>query len=321
MKIKKEGEENYSPGKVNIKVLGIGGSGCNVVDRMMKHNIKGVELVVLNTDIQDLEKVQADKKVQIGAGISKGFGAGMDPEIGRQAAEESKNEIKKIIQDVDLLFLSGGFGGGTATGALPSIAKMSQELKIPTIAVISMPFSFEGAYRRKVAQLGLDNLKNGVDSLVLIENDKLLEVFDNKITINNAFEECDNILRQAVIGITDLITKPGIVNIDFADIKSLIKDAGTSLFGIGYASGEKRAEEAAMEAIKSPLIGIPLENTKGIIFNVSGNKGDVKMSEINKIAEIITAEAHPDAKIIFGATHDSTLKKGEIKVTVIATGF
>ncbi len=317
----KKKSSNYISRKIKIKVLGIGGSGGNTIDRMIKHNIRGVELIVLNTDIQDLEKVQADKKVQIGAGIAKGFGAGMDSEVGRQAAEENKNEIKKIIQDTDLIFLTGGFGGGTATGALPVIAKMTQELKIPTIAVITVPFSFEGSYRRKVAQLGLENLKNSVDSLILIENDKLLEVLDNKITINNAFEECDNILRQAVRCITDLIVTPGVVNVDFADIKTLIKDAGTSLFGIGYASGENRAEEVALKVTKSPLLDASLENARGIIFSVSGNKGEVKLSEVNKIAEIITAEAHPDAKIIFGAINDPTLKKGEIKVTLIATGF
>ena len=312
---------SYIPHKIKIKVLGIGGSGCNTIDRMSVNKTKGVDLIILNTDIQDIEKVNADKKIQIGAEITKGFGAGMDIEVGRKSAEESKNEIKKVIQDTDLIFLAGGFGGGTSTGALPVVAKISRELKIPTIAVVTLPFSFEGKHRRKIAERGIENLKNNVDSLILIENDKLLEALDSKITINNAFQECDNILKQAVNSISDLILSPGIVNIDFADIKSLIKDAGTSLFGIGYASGDNRAEEAALQASNSPLLESSLENAKGVIFNVAGNKGDVKLSEVNKIAEIITEEADPDASIIFGTTYDPSLKKGEIKVTVIATGF
>ncbi len=317
----KKNSSEYIPNKIKIKVIGVGGSGCNTINRMSISKIKWIDLIILNTDIQDIEKVQADKKIQIGIEATKGFGTGMDIEVGKKSAEETKNEIKKAIEDTDLIFLAGGFGGGTATGALPVVAEIAKDLKILTIAVITLPFSFEGSYRRKIAEKGLENLKGNVDSLILIENDKLLEVLDSKITINNAFQECDNILMQAVESISSLITVPGIVNIDFADIKALVKDAGTSLFGIGCGSGNNRAEEAALKAIQFPLLDNSLENAKGIIFNVSGNKGDVQLSEINKIAEIITQETEPNANIIFGTSYDSTLKKGEIKVTIIATGF
>lgn len=307
--------------KIKIKVIGIGGSGGNTINRMSEKKIKNVDLIIFNTDIQDIEKVQADKKVQIGIEVSRGFGAGMNIEVGKESAEESKKDIKNAIKGADLVFLTGGLGGGTATGALPIIAQIAKDLNIPTIVIVTLPFSFEGKYRRDLAETGLKLLENIADSLILIENDKLLEVLDNKITVNSAFKECDNILKQAVESISSLITLPGIVNVDFADIKSLVENAGTSLFGIGYSTGENRAEEAALKASKSPLLESSLENAKGIIFNVSGNKGDIKLGEVNKVAEIITKEAATDANIIFGTSYDTSLKKGEIKVTVIATGF
>jgi len=305
---------------IKIKVLGIGGSGGNTISRMMKAKIKGVELIAINTDIQDLNKIQAHKKIRIGRNLTKGLGTGMNPEIGRAAAEEQKEEIKKELLDCDLLFIAGGLGGGTCSGASPFVAELAKSLGILTIAVVTRPFSFEGVKRLEIAKNSEKTLKEKVDSLIVISNDKLLSVLDPNITVLNAFWKCDEILMQAVSGISDLIVLPGIINIGFADIKAIMKNSGAALFGMGWAKGEKRAEEAIRMALNSPLLDISYKGAKGVLFNISGGK-DISLNEVDEIAKIVTKEISPEAKVIFGAICDEKLPKGEIKVTVIATGF
>jgi cell division protein FtsZ len=302
-----------------IKVVGVGGSGSNAVSRMKRCKIQGVELIAINTDAQDLKKTKADVKVRIGKKLTQGLGTGMNPDIGRRAAEESRAEIQEVLKDSDMIFITCGEGGGTGSGAAPIVAEIAKNLGALTVAIVTKPFSFEGAFRRKIAEAGIRKLKEKVDSLIAISNDKLLETLDPKTTILNAFWICDDILREAVRGISDLITLPGIVNVDFANVKTIMTNSGTALFGIGKARGEKRAETAAVQAINSPLLDIDLRGAKGILFNVSGR--DVSLSEIDEVAKVICQEISPEAKIIFGAVLDEKLKKGEIKVTLIATGF
>ena len=302
-----------------IKVVGVGGSGGNAILRMKKSRIEGVELIAINTDYQDLKKVKTDIKLRIGDEITQGLGTGMNPEIGEAAAKQSKKEIIEVLKGANMVFITGGLGGGTGSGAIPVIAEISKDLGILTVAVVTLPFSFEGGYRKKIAQKSRELLKERVDALVVIKNDKLLEMFDPTISILNAFWLCDDILREAVRGISDLILLPGIVNVDFADVKSILENSGTALFGMGRARGEKRAEEAVEIALNSPLLDISLKGAKGVLFNVSGE--DITLSEIEKIGKIITKEINPKAKVIFGAAQDEKLKKGEIKVTVIITGF
>ena len=302
-----------------IKVIGVGGSGSNAVSRMKKCKIKGVELIVINTDIQDLRKTKADLKLRIGRKLTQGLGAGMNPEIGKRAALENRAEIQEILKGTDMVFIAGGMGGGTCTGAAPVVAQIAKDLGVLTIAIVTKPFSFEGSARMKIAERGIRNLKEKVDALILISNDKLLSVLDPKVSLLNAFWICDDVLRQAVKGISDLIILPGIVNVDFADVQAIMKNSGTALFGTGRARGDKRAEEAAISAINSPLLDISSRGAKGILFNVSGGK-DISLSEIDEVAKVICQEVNPEAKVIFGAVQDEKLKKGEIKVTVIATG-
>jgi len=287
---------------------------------MMKCKIKGVELVALNTDAQDLQKTRAHLKLRIGKKITQGLGTGMNPEIGKQAAEEQRTEISEILKGSDMVFVAFGAGGGTGTGAGPVVAEIAKNLGALTVAIVTKPFSFEGAFRRSVAEAGIRRLKERVDTLLIIQNDKLLEILDPQTPILNAFWICDDILRQAVQGISDLIVLPGIINIDFADIKAIMKNSGTALFGVGRAEGEKRAEMAAKAAINSPLLDLSIKGAKGILFNVSGGR-DISLSEIDEVAKFITQEVSPEAKVIFGAVQDEKLKEGGIKVTVIATGF
>jgi len=306
--------------KPKIKVVGVGGAGCNAISRMAKAKIEEVELVAINTDLQDLKKVRADFKIRIGKNLTRGLGAGMNPEIGKEAAKEQKEEIKEILKDADLIFVTYGAGGGTGSGAGPVVADISKNLGILTVAIVTKPFSFEGVFRKEIAEKSLNVLKDKVDSLISISNDKLLSVLIPGIPLGEAFWAGDDILRQAVQGISDLILLPGIINVDFAAVKSVLKNSGTALFGIGWAEGEKRAQEAALGAINSPLLNKSCKGAKGVLFNVSGGK-DISLSEIEEIAKIITKEVNPGAKIIFGAVQSEKLKKGEIKVTVIATGF
>jgi len=303
-----------------IKVIGVGGSGCNAISRMMSYKIHGVEFVAINTDAQDLHHTSAPSKVHIGKSLTKGLGAGMNPEIGRQAAEENRDEIHEVVKGSDMVFVTGGLGGGTCSGAAPIVAETAKDAGALTVAVVTKPFSFEGIQRARIAEEALEQLKERVDTLIVIPNDRLLSVIDRKLSINNAFSIVDDVLRQGVQGISDLITMPGIVNVDFADVKAIMQDAGSALMGIGRATGEDRATEAAKLAINSPLLDISIEGARGVLFNVSGGP-DLAMAEINDAAKIITESIDPEAKVIFGAVQDDRLKKGEIKVTVIATGF
>jgi len=303
-----------------IKVVGVGGSGSNAVSRMKKCDIEGVEFIAINTDAQDLVKAKADVKLRIGKKITQGLGAGMNPEIGKKSAEENRAEITEILKGADMVFVAYGAGGGTGTGAGPVVAEIAKNLGALTVAIITKPFSFEGTYRKNLAESGIRKLKEKVDTLIVIENDKLLQKINPKIPLLNAFWICDDILREAVSGISDLIIRPGIINVNFADIKTVMKNSGTAIFGIGSARGEKRAELAAKAALSSPLLDVSPKGAKGVLFNVAGGK-DISLSEIEEIGKIITQEVNPSAKIIFGAVQDEKLKEGEIKVTLIATGF
>ncbi|MBI3631545.1 MAG: cell division protein FtsZ [Candidatus Staskawiczbacteria bacterium] len=302
-----------------IKVIGVGGSGSNTVSRMAKFNIQGVELIATNTDAQALHFCKVDKKILIGRDTTKGLGTGMDVVLGKKAAEETSEEISERLKGSDMVFITCGFGGGTGSGAAPVVAEISKDLGILTIAVVTTPFSFEGEQRKKVAENALQKLKEKVDSIIIISNDKLLSIIDEKTTVSNAFLICDDVLREAVQGITDLILVPGIINIDFSSVVSIMKNSGNTLFGVGRAKGENRVIEAAAKAINSPLLDFSIKGAKGVLFNASGQ--DVTLNEIQEAAKVITKNVDPKAQIIFGAVKDNTLLKGEIKITVIATKF
>ncbi len=303
-----------------IKVVGVGGSGNNAIERMIESKIKGVEFVAINTDAQALHHNKAAEKVHIGKNLTKGLGAGMNPDIGRQAAEENRDEIQEILKGTDMVFVTCGMGGGTGTGAAPIVAETAKEMGALTVAVVTKPFTFEGAQRRAIAEEGLENLRERVDTLITIPNDKLLQIIDKKTTLINSFKIVDDVLRQGVQGISDLITKPGIVNVDFADVRAIMSNSGSALMGIGIGTGENRAADAAKAAINSPLLELSIDGAKGVLFNVSGCN-DLTMLEINEAANIITESIDPNAKVIFGAVVDDAIKKGEIQITVAATGF
>ena len=306
--------------KPNIKVIGVGGSGSNTITRMMECQIQGIDLIAINTDAQDLEKAKAHQKIRIGRNLTKGSGTGMSPEMGRKAAEENKEEITEILKDCDMAFITCGLGGGTGSGAAPIISEIAKEQGALTIAAVTKPFSFEGAQRMKVAKDTIETLKDKVDTLLIISNDKVLSQADQNTTLIEAFWSCDDILRQAVQGISDLIVLPGIVNIDFADVKTIMKGSGSAIFGMGRAKGEKRIEQAATRAINSDLLDFSIEGAKAVLFNISGPE-DLSLDEIDAAAKIITEKVDQKAKVIFGAVQDAKLQKGEVKITVIATGF
>jgi len=303
-----------------IKVVGVGGSGGHAISRMIEAKLKGVEFVAINTDAQDLHHNKAAEKVHIGKNLTKGLGAGMNPDIGRQAAEENRDEIQEVLKGADMVFVTCGLGGGTGSGAGPIVAETAKELGALTVAVVTKPFSFEGAQRRSIADEALENLRERVDTLITIPNDKLLQIIDKKTTLINSFKIVDDVLRQGVQGISDLITKPGIVNVDFADVRAIMNNSGSALMGIGIGAGENRAADAAKAAINSPLLELSIDGAKGVLFNVSGSN-DLTMLEINEAANIITESIDPNAKVIFGAVVDETMKKGEVQITVVATGF
>ena len=303
-----------------IKVIGVGGGGNHALSRMVASKIQGVEFVAVNADAQDLHHCQAPHKLLIGKNLTKGLGAGMNPDIGRQAAEENRDEIQEIVKGADLVFVTYGLGGGVGTGAGPVVAEAAKDAGALTIAVVTRPFSFEGRQRWRLAEEGLHYLQDKVDALITIPNDKLLHIIDKNTSLLEGFKIVDDVLRQGVQGISDLIVKPGMVNVDFADVKAIMQEAGSALMGIGRATGEDRATEAAKMAINSPLLEISIDGAKGVLFNVSGGS-DLTMAEINQAAKIITESIDPDAKVIFGAVTDDKIKKGEIKITVIATGF
>lgn len=303
-----------------IRVVGVGGSGKNAVNHMVTSKVKGVEFIAINSDSQDLHHSFAKKKIHIGKNLTRGLGAGGNPDMGRRAAEETREEIANAIKGSDMIFITGGMGGGTGTGSAPVVAKIARESGALTVGVVTKPFLFEGQERMRLALQGIEELKKEVDALITIPNDRLLAIVDRETTVRNAFEQCDNVLKQAVEGISDLITMPGIINVDFADIRSVMENAGSALMGVGIASGDKRAEEAAQAAINSPLLEVSITGAKGVLFAIAGGD-DLAMLEIQDAARVITESIDPHAKVIFGAIKDDKLKKNEIKVTVIATGF
>lgn len=303
-----------------IKVIGIGGGGCNAINSMITGSqINGVDFLGLNTDAQALLTCQATTKVQIGENLTRGLGAGGDPEIGKQAAEESREKLKEYLRDADMVFLTCGEGGGTGTGATPIIAEIAKELGSLTVAVVTKPFHFEGTRRMVTAEEGIMNLKEKVDTLIVIPNQRLMEVIDKKMTLLEAFRVTDSVLGQGVQGIADLITMPGLINVDFADVRTIMTNAGSSLMGIGTGVGENRAATAARTAIASPLLEISIDGAKGVLFNITGGP-DLTMAEVDEAAKQIAAAVDPDANIIFGATIDQNMVD-QVKITVIAAGF
>ncbi len=302
-----------------IKVLGIGGSGTSAVNRMSQLGIRGVEFIAVNTDAQALHNNQADRKVHIGKSITKGLGSGMNPELGRQAAEESVEELEEVVDNADMVFITCGLGGGTGTGAAPILAELAKNKGVLTVAVVTKPFTFEGSKRKEVAEAGYDNLKDKVDAIISIHNDRILQIIDKKTSLMEAFKTVDEVLRQGIAGISDLITTHGIVNADFADVRSIMQDAGTALMGIGRASGETRAQDAARMAINSPLLEMTIDGARGVLFNITGGSS-LGMFEIDEAAKVITKSIDPDAKVKFGAVVEEAMGD-EIRITVIATGF
>jgi len=302
-----------------IKVVGVGGGGGSAIDRMIDAGVKGVEFIAVNTDVQALHYNKANTKLHIGKSITRGLGAGMNPELGAQAAEESQNEIRDALKDADMVFVTCGLGGGTGTGAAPVVAEIARDLGALTVSVVTKPFAFEGAQRKNLAQRGLTELTDKVDTIITIPNDKLLQSIDKKTSLLDAFEVVDEVLRQGVQGIAEVITVPGLINVDFADVKAVMANAGSALMGIGQASGENKAIEAAKAAINSPLLEMSIEGARGILFTVTGGPS-LGMMEVSEASKIITASADEDAKIIFGTVIDEKMKD-EIKITVVATGF
>ncbi len=306
-------------GAATIKVIGVGGAGNNAVNRMIEAGIKNVEFIAVNTDRQALNLSKANSKIQIGEKLTRGLGAGANPDIGTQAAEESKAEIAEVLKGADMVFVTAGMGGGTGTGAAPIVAATAKELGILTIGVVTKPFTFEGKKRLAQAERGVASLKGRVDTLVVIPNDKLLQVIDRKTSIVEAFRMADDVLRQGVQGISDLISVPGLINLDFADVKTIMLNQGMAHMGVGSASGENRAEDAAKEAIQSPLLETSIEGAKGVIINITGGS-DIGLHEANTAAELVQRNADPEANIIFGTVTDDSLGD-ELQITVIATGF
>ncbi len=303
----------------NIKVMGIGGGGGNALNRMIKAGLKGVEFIAVNTDAQALYHNNAPTKINIGRATTRGLGAGSNPDIGKQAAEESMEEIKEALEGSDMLFITCGLGGGTGTGAAPIVAGLAKDMGILTVGVMTKPFTFEGHRRTQQAVDGMENLRNKLDTLITIPNDKILAIIDKKTPLNDAFAVVDDVLRQGVQGIADLITVHGMINVDFADVKTVMENAGSALMGIGYGTGENRAAEAAKAAIESPLLEMAIDGARGVLFNITGGN-DLSMFEVDEAARIITEAADPEANIIFGAVINDSYT-GEMKVTVIATGF
>src|SRR5881394_100609 len=302
-----------------IKVVGIGGGGTNAVNRMVDAGLGGVEFIAVNTDAQALMMCDADVKLHIGSHATRGLGAGADPVVGQAAAQESRDDLKEALKGADMVFVTAGEGGGTGTGGAPIVAELARELQALTVGVVTKPFVFEGRKRSQQAELGIDNLRDRVDTLIVIENDRLLQVVEKKTSVVDAFRMADDILRQGVQGITDLITVPGLVNLDFADVRTIMREAGSALMGIGTASGENRAAEAARAAVSSPLLETAIDGATGILLNVTGGS-EIGLFEVNEAAEVVTSAADQNANVIFGAVIDDSMGD-EVRVTVIATGF
>jgi len=302
-----------------IKVIGVGGSGGSAVNRMMKGGIRGVDFMVMNTDVQALHHSPAPHKLHIGKAITRGLGAGMNPEVGRRAAEESQNEIRELLKDTDMAFITCGLGGGTGSGASPVIAEIARDMGILTVGVVTKPFTFEGPQRTTIAENAFKELEHNVDTIITIANDRILQIIDKKTSLLDAFQIVDDVLRQGVQGISELITVPGLINVDFADVKTIMSDTGSSLMGIGTGTGENRAMEAANAAISSPLLDVSIDGARGILFTITGGT-NLGMQEVAEAAKIITNSADDNAKVIFGAVIDETLGE-DVRITVIATGF
>ncbi len=303
-----------------IRVVGVGGSGKNAINHMINSKVRGVEFIAVNSDAQDLHRSLAKRKIHIGKNLTRGLGTGMNPELGKRAAEETRQEVQEALTGSDMVFITCGMGGGTGTGAAPIVAKIAKEVGALVIAIVTKPFSFEGAHRREIAERGLAELKKEVDAYIVIQNDKLLSIVDAKMSAKGAFAMCDEILRQAVEGVSDIITTPGDINTDFNDIKAIMEGAGPALMGIGIAEGDERAREAAQQAINSPLLDVSISGAKGILFVVAGSD-DLGIMEVQEAAKVINESADKNAKVIFGIMHDDKLKKGQLRIIVIATGF
>lgn len=303
-----------------IRVVGVGGSGKNAVNHMIESKVRGVEFIAVNSDAQDLHRSLAKRKIHIGKNLTRGLGTGMNPELGKRAAEETRQEIQEALQGSDMVFITCGMGGGTGTGSAPIVAKIAKEIGALVIAVVTKPFSFEGAQRKDIAEHGLAELKKEVDAFIVIPNDKLLAIADSNLSAKNAFALADEILRQAVEGVSDIITTPGDINTDFNDIRAIMEGAGPALMGIGIAEGEKRAAEAAQRAVNSPLLDISITGAKGILFVVAG-ADDLGIMEVQEAAKVVNESVDKNAKVIFGMMRDEKLKKGQIRIIVIATGF
>ncbi len=312
----RNGSGNYI---ASIKVVGVGGGGTNAVNRMVDAGLGGVEFIAVNTDAQALLMADADMKIHIGSKATRGLGAGADPAVGLAAAHESRDELKEALKGADMIFVTAGEGGGTGTGGAPVVAELGRELEALTVGVVTKPFAFEGRKRAEQAEEGIQNLRDRVDTLIVIENDRLLQVVEKRTPMTEAFRIADDILRQGVQGITDLITVPGIVNLDFADVRTIMRDAGSALMGIGSASGENRAAEAARTAVSSPLLEQSVDGATGILLNITGGS-ELGLFEVNEAAEVVTSAADSNANVIFGAVIDESLGD-EVRVTVIATGF
>lgn len=302
-----------------IKVIGVGGGGSNAINRMIESELQGVKFIAMNTDAQALLSSRAPVKIQLGAKLTKGLGAGSDPEVGKKAAEESRDQIMEAVEGADMVFITAGMGGGTGTGGVPVVAEVAKELDALTVGVVTKPFSFEGRRRMRQAEEGIRNLREKVDTLIIIPNDRLLQIMEKRTSIIDAFRKADDVLRQGVQGISDLITVPGLINLDFADVRMIMTDAGSALMGIGHAKGEDRAAAAAHQAISSGLLEASIEGARGILLNITGSS-NLGLFEVNEAAEIVSEAADPDANIIFGAVIDESMDD-EITVTVIATGF
>ncbi|MBI4085979.1 MAG: cell division protein FtsZ [Candidatus Liptonbacteria bacterium] len=317
IKIKKEKLDN-SP--IVIKVVGIGGGGGNAISRMSRNFIRGVEFIAINTDHQDLDRCGVRRKIYIGRNLTRGLGTGMNPDIGRQAAEENRSEIAEALKGADLVFLAAGFGGGTGTGATPVVAEIAKQAGALTLAFVTRPFGFEGSQRDRISQEGLAKLRDRVDALIVVPNDRIFSVISKDTPLLKAFEAIDDVLRSALQGIVELIVAPGIINLDFADVRSIMENAGTAIVGLGIASGPERATEAVKQSINSPLIEVNAEGAKAILLGISGGR-DLGMNEVSEAARLVAQAADPGARIIFGAYRDRNLKPNQIKITLIATGI
>jgi len=313
-------KSSFVPNPAKIKVIGLGGGGCNAVTRMVQEEIQGVEFIAMNTDAQAMALTEAPTRIQIGDRLTRGLGVGGDRELGQKAAEESRDDLKEVVLGADMVFITAGMGGGTGTGAAPTVAEIAKQSGALTIAVVTKPFTFEGTHRCQVAEEGIAHLLGKVDTLIIIPNDRLLDLCDQKTGVDNAFKMADDVLRHGVQAISEVITVPGVINLDFADVKAVMKDAGPAWMSIGRGSGQNRAVDAAKEALASPLLDVSAGGSRGVLFNVVGG-GSLTLHEVNQAAEVIKQAVDPEANIIFGVANDPRVDDKEIKITLIATGF